>query len=1633
MRSTIPNVRFIRHMLQLLPLALSMLLLIQGQVLAQCGTDIDLNDWVEEGDTSHGNWVVTGATGDSVIQTNNGNPSFFVSQDTFINVVIKGKFYVSNFTTDDDYIGFLFGYTGPYRPATNPCNFYMFDWKKATQSSGGHTGSEGFALGKVSATYNWGDNASYRPTFWGRSDPGKYTSLGTNYGAGKGWNKGTVYDFSLTYTTTSIIIVVNNDTVFDVDGCFGPGRFGFYNYSQDSTVYYDFSYRVIADIQTAGNRFCLGDSVEFTAMDNACINSGFTAAQITSWNWSLGDGTTSTDTNVTHVFDTAKTYTVRLIVQDNLLCRDTAYADIIIDSIPSFSLGSVTAFCVGDTFLLSGPTGYASYLWTGGDTLVSKQVTDSGNYVLRITDARGCIGRDTLHTTLDSLPIVVLGSDTNICFGDTITLDAGAGYSYLWSGGFTTQTISAYDSVDYHVQITNAKGCIGRDTLVMGIDTLPVVQLPADTTICANVPLTLAVPSVYVTYQWSSGQLTPTASVSAPQAYTVTVTDGNSCRGSDSIVVSNDTVPAVNLGADVSFCFGDSVTLSADTGYVSYLWSTLDTTAQIRIGDSATYSVRVTNLNGCHGYDTLLASVDTLPSFSIAGDDTICIGETATLRAPAGYVAYLWNRSTQDTTDTLADNGAFRPYWCRVTNSNGCIYTDSTDIVILNLPTFNLGNDTVVCAGDTITYKRPAGNYTYTWQNSSTDSIFKTDTAVFIKLTIIDSNGCAYTDSLNVGYGLKPTPNLLTDTTICEDVVFNLSRPSNFIFSRWIIHNDTSFNSSVALDTVGTYYFYGTDANNCPGFDTTTVSHFALPVVSLGNDTNICQFDTITLRATSGMKQYFWNTASNDSTINVFSQLTYSVIVLDSNDCQGSDQIFVGIDTLPIVGLLRNGLPGDTAICLNDSVVLHANVRSDFSYSWNSGASTPGNDTLIVKTAGLYTVEITDSNSCRLIDSLRVTLDTLPVVNLRGDTTICTGDSIVLLANHHLSYLYSWNSTPAVAGQSALTIMMAGVYKVLVTDLNKCKSSDSMTLSLDTLPVVNLGTDTSFCQGDSITLDAGPGYQLYAWSSLQNSQTIVLGTPGTYGVVVTDFNGCRGADMVVIGKNNLPLPNLGPDLEFCQGTPINEVLDPGPGYSHYQWSTGASGNQAAAGTVTVLNTGTFNVTVTDSNNCKGADTIVVSANFLPAVSLGSDTSFCAGDAFNYLVNAGSGYVTYQWFDISTGTPVQLPTTGQILLVKDTAAHIRVRITDLNGCANSDTMEVIELPRPVVNLGTNTLYCEKDKATFTETLDADPGIAYAGYIWNNGSTARQLTITTAGIYTVTVTSTNGCATVATKEVTEIPEAELDFTADSVLCEGSSIKLDAYNDYYDYYFWLYITNIAGLPNDTVNNRQPNSSGVGTHPDTLDPTVIISKGGTYQVVARMSIIPGCESSEVFQVREDKEPVIDFGIRGTDTTLCLGQTLKLSPQFTGSSTKNIIYEWQDGTGDSTITARSTGNYSLSLTNDCGTDIKDVYVRFEDCSNIWIPNSFTPNDDDDNELWGIKSMEGWLEYHLQIFDRFGHLIWESNIPDVSWDGTNMYNGEPQPTGTYIYMLSYRSKYEVIEGISSAPTKQLRGEIHLFR
>lgn len=194
---------------------------------------IDLNTWTQEGTLSNGNWNVSG-DGSNVLQTTNGNPTYFVSADSFINSEFKGSFGVET-TFDDDFIGFVFGFNGLD-------DFYLFDWKQGDQDIGpGVTGFAGFTLSKISSA----TAANDVNTMWGHSGPG-LSVLASDYGAGRGWAANVVYDFTLGYTDTGISITIdggafNNEQIFNIGGLTNSaGRFGFYNFSQSSVRYAGF-------------------------------------------------------------------------------------------------------------------------------------------------------------------------------------------------------------------------------------------------------------------------------------------------------------------------------------------------------------------------------------------------------------------------------------------------------------------------------------------------------------------------------------------------------------------------------------------------------------------------------------------------------------------------------------------------------------------------------------------------------------------------------------------------------------------------------------------------------------------------------------------------------------------------------------------------------------------------------------------------------------------------------------------------------------------------------------------------------------------------------------------------------------------------------------------------------------------------------------------------------------------------------------------------------------------------------------------------------------------------------------------------------------------------------------------------
>ena len=196
---------------------------------------IDLSTWsaVDVGWDSSSNWTPA-ADGSSVLQTRNGAPTAFVSPESFIGKQFRGSFGVET-SSDDDYIGFVFGYN-------SPTDFLLFDWKQNNQD----TSLEGFTLSKFTGPLPANNNVS----FWDNDDDVSYsnkTILASDHDTTKGWADNTVYDFVLDYTANRIVIQVGLkdsptlETIFDVSGIFSAGQFGFYNYSQSQVRYSGFT------------------------------------------------------------------------------------------------------------------------------------------------------------------------------------------------------------------------------------------------------------------------------------------------------------------------------------------------------------------------------------------------------------------------------------------------------------------------------------------------------------------------------------------------------------------------------------------------------------------------------------------------------------------------------------------------------------------------------------------------------------------------------------------------------------------------------------------------------------------------------------------------------------------------------------------------------------------------------------------------------------------------------------------------------------------------------------------------------------------------------------------------------------------------------------------------------------------------------------------------------------------------------------------------------------------------------------------------------------------------------------------------------------------------------------------------
>lgn len=339
-------------------------------------------------------------------------------------------------------------------------------------------------------------------------------------------------------------------------------------------------------------------------------------------------------------------------------------------------------------------------------------------------------------------------------------------------------------------------------------------------------------------------------------------------------------------------------------------------------------------------------------------------------------------------------------------------------------------------------------------------------------------------------------------------------------------------------------------------------------------------------------------------------------------------------------------------------------------------------------------------------------------LSLGADTSFCSNDTLVLDAGpSRLTYQWSTGAT----GRE-LAVLQPGTYSVFVEDSAYCKGYDTITVSLRTAPVVDLGPDVAFCEGDSAIVDAGPGFVSYMWNTGATSQTITVDMTGVYLVTIADSNGCVESDEIIISENPNPFIFLGPDIEGCEGTPVTIFGD--PGFSAYAWSTGEVTTD-----ITVSQAGKYWLTVTDQAGCMNTDTILVTLEG-GIIDLGPDQTICEEDSI--VLDAGPGFGAYIWSDGSLDRTLVVKTSGTY------------EITAIDGlCRAIDTIVIDVDPLPIPSF-TNVSTSNPQRFAFQNTSQF--GLTY---MWDFGDGQTSTTTTpihtfpTPGRYVVCLTAINTC--------------------------------------------------------------------------------------------------------------------------------------------------------------------------------------------------------------------------------------------------------------------------------------------------
>lgn len=1102
-------------------------------------------------------------------------------------------------------------------------------------------------------------------------------------------------------------------------------------------------------------------------VNNATICAGqtatLTASGSSTYTWSTGSTASSIEVSPS----STTSYTVG---GSNIgtCIQDSKVVTVTVNNAPTANAGPAKVLtCSATTTVLAG-SGGGSYSWSGpglvtGGSTASPTVNQPGTYTLITTNA-GCPSLPSYVTvTQNTTPPSVSSSGAQLtCAVTSANINASTAtspVSYTWSGpGITAGNTSASPTVNqpgtysYTVTDTN-NGCFatGSQAVTQNI-TPPTVTSSVSAVLNCTLTSVNTVASTATSpasYNWSgpgitAGNTTASATVNQPGTYNYTVTNtANGCVRTGSQAVTQDLAqPSASSSASaVLTCTLTSVNAIASTTStpVSYNWSGPgitggSSTATITANQPGTYTYTLTAANGCTRVGTqAITQNTTAPSVSSSAGVLNCTLTSVNANASTATspVTYSWSGPGITGGATTATITANQPgtYNYTVTATNGCLST-GTQAITQNTtqPTITMpATQTITCAAPSVTLtasSNPA-NSLPVWSggvSSGVNSFTATASSSNTYTLVITNpaNGCTQSGTVQV----IPNPG----------------------FPNVQATNTNSLNCVTS---------------NAQVIATTTTT----PVSYTWSGPGILSGATTATASVNAGGQY--------------------TVVVTNTSSMCSSTITIGVPsntTLPTPAITPSG----SITCASPTITLDGAPLSGVTYTWTGSGltSNPNSQSVSVNAGGNYVLSVTTiTNGCVGTQTVTVATNTTsPTVSLTTTsyTTTCATPTATFnaVATPAAGTTYSW-TTPPTGSVSSYTIANpvasgSGIYTVAVTNsINGCSTSattqGTVQVTADSgLPSATISQSSASLTCNmpvqTATVTTSPAANVtFTWSpapaSGLNAAVATFTAPGTYTCAFTNVtNSCPGSTQITIVTNtNLPVVSVTPTATLtCNTTSatLSSTVSPSSGIN-YTWSGPGITGPSNGSSVSVNGSGAYTLTALNSvNGCSATATASVINNTIPptlSVTPSSTVITCGASTIN--LNATTN---------STVIPVWSTPTGNAYnpIVAAVAGNYVVSVTDpSSGCVSSMTIAITgSTVAPTLNVTANaSIACGSTSAQLSASTGTATGISYnwsgpAGSIISGSNTATP-SVSTSGIYTVTITNSYGCTSTATVAVTQ----------------------------------------------------------------------------------------------------------------------------------------------------------------------------------------------------------------------------------------------------------------------------------------